>query len=443
MLKRLTPLYVVCALIVLLMMVAVVPALAQSSSLVAFVNTGGQLIVGSADGAYRWILTNPGENLADPVGYAWSPDNSRLFFAVNLGGEVSLRVGTIASQGVLEIGRVPNNNLSGAVWNNNGAGVFVGAGDVIALYDANGGGATPIVSGQGAVRLISPNGDDRPNLQRPRSLSPDGQYLFFQQADGRYAVYGLTSGSFFALPGSNDATARSSGLWSSAAPLVAYWGYQGNAILNVTYAPTGATVTLDSGRTAPITPLAWIPGSTALIYRDATGFARAADLSCLTSSCGVNPLETGVELAPATATDIQTESGFAFYRDGDAIYALSLGCLNAANCLSSASPIGINAAPGTILHIAGGTLAYTSYSADPNNPADRAVNVIDLGCLNGGGCQPVPVASGAVAGLVSPDGTAVVIEGATGINAFNLVTFNPAWLSDYSGGQLLLDAQWR
>lgn len=439
---RLTTLYAFSALFVLLILAAV-PVYAQGNSLVAFVNTGGQLIVGSADGSYRWIMTNPGEQLAEPVGFAWSPDASRLFFAVNAGGEASLRVGTIATQSLIEIGRVPASNLSGGVWRRDGGGVFVGYADTIALFDANGGGATPVITGQGAVRLISLYGDDRPNLQRPSSLSADGQYLLFQQADGRYAIYGLTTGSLFALPGTNDAAARSSGLWSSAAPLVATWGYQGSAILNVTYAPTGATVTLDSGRSAPITPLAWIPGSTALIYRDATGFARVTDLACLASSCAGNPLQTGVELAPATATDIQTESGFAFYRDGDGIYAVSLSCLNAGNCLSSASLLGINAAPGTVLHISGGTLAYTSYTADPNNPADRAVNVIDLACLGSGGCQPIPVVSGAVAGLVSPDGMAVVIEGAAGLNAFNLVTFNPAWLSDYSGGQLLLDAQWR
>lgn len=419
-----------------------------ASSKAAFLNASGQLIVSSGDGSYRWIVTNPGEALADPIGFSWAPGGSRLFFALNQGGEVSLRSADINSQSVAEIGRLPNNALSGGQWTPDGGGVLVAAGDRIVLAQANGAGLIDVLTGQGAVRLITPYADDRPNLPRARSLSPDGRYLFYQGGDGRYTVRALDGSTSFALPAGNDAGAPQVGLWSDAAPLVAHWGYEGNSVIVVTHAPSGQSVTLDSGRAAPVNPLAWRPGTTQLIYRDATGFIRAADLGCLASGCGANPLANGVELAPASAADVQTDGTWVYFRDGDVIRAVNLGCVGAGNCAASAVTLGANAAPQTMLHVAARTLAYTAYAQDPNNLNDREVRIVNLNCLNDpASCAAQTFLGGAVAGLLSPDGGALIVEQAgSGMNILNLGTLASTYLSDLPGGSpgspLLMAARW-
>ena len=64
----------VALLVVLCFFAFTLPALAQSAPLVALVNSGGQLIVSSGDGSFRWIVTNPGETLVGD--FVWS--NQRL-----------------------------------------------------------------------------------------------------------------------------------------------------------------------------------------------------------------------------------------------------------------------------------------------------------------------------------------------------------------------------
>ena len=424
-------------LVAIFLLITVLPLLAQNGGLVAFVNGSGQLVVSSGDGAYRWIVTNPGEFLVDPVGYNWSPGGDRLFFAVNLGGEASLRVGDVNSQSAVEIGRVPNSNLSGGTWVGNG--VVVGTADGISYYDSSSGSVSGLITGQGSVSVISPFGNDHPNLPQPSSVSPSGDYLFYQQGDGRYAVAALNGSTAFPLPGANEANARLTGLWSDGSGLVAYWGFEGNSVLSVTDAGSGSTITLDSGRATPITPLAWRENSNQLLYRDGAGMVRAADVSCLFSGCGANPLESGIEVMPASASDVQTEGDWAFYRDGDGVFAVWLGCVDSGACLGSAVTLG-STAPGTFIHADGGILAYTGYSADPNNPNDRDVRVVALNCLSSGACSSQSVLGGAVAGLVSPDGSSVVVEQVgVGLNVLNLSSLSTTYLSD--GGELVT-ARW-
>src|SRR5215470_6015853 len=93
----------------------IAPVSAQGSANAAFINSSGQLIVSSGDGSYRWIVTNPGESLASPLGFTWSPDGRRLFFAVN-NGAVSLRIGDLASQSVAEIGQASGSAITGGQW---------------------------------------------------------------------------------------------------------------------------------------------------------------------------------------------------------------------------------------------------------------------------------------------------------------------------------------
>jgi hypothetical protein len=409
---------------------------AQGTSLLAFVNNSGQLVVASADGSSRWIVTNPGETLANPLGFSWSPDGRQLFFAVNQGGETSLRVGDVGSQSAFEIGRI-SGAVSGGEWSPDGNGVLIAVNDTISLVDLNGNTST-VAGGTGAsVSIPSPFTTDRPNLAQARALSSDGNYVFYWQ-NGGYVVQSI-GGSPVTLPGSNDANARQSGLWSDVAPLVAYWGFDGTAVLSVTDAASGQTVTLNSGRSAPITPVGWRPGTTQLVYRDASSFARVADLSCLSGGCGSNPLESGAELLPASASEIQVTRDWVYFIDGEQIQAVNLGCVNNGNCAGSIVPVGGNVAPQTGLHAAGNTLAYTAYNQDPYNPADRTAMLVNLSCLSGGGCQPFPLVGGGTAGLVSPDGQSFIVER----NGLFTARASDGALTELSGaGAALNSARW-
>lgn len=424
-------------LVAVLVLFAVLPAEAQDSARVAarvaFVNGSGQLVVSSSDGSFRWIITNPGELLVDPVGYTWSADGNRVFFAVDLGAEVSLRVADIAAQSISELGKVPNNGLSGGQWI--GSGVVIANGDRMSYIDTDNGAVTDLISGQGNIGLLSPYANGDPNLAPTSSVSPAGDYVFYQQGDGRYAVASLSSGTAFPLPGVNEPNARLNGLWSDITSLVAYWGFEGNSILSVTDAANGTTVTLDSGRTTPINPIAWREGTSQLLYRDGAGVVRLADVSCLFSGCTSNPLESGVEVLPASAMDVLVDGDWVFYREGDAVFALSLGCADSGTCAGSAAQLGGGPAPGTMIHAAGGTLAYTA-----GDSYSREVRIVPLDCLSSGGCSPQTALTGAAAGLVSPDGASVVVDQTgVGLNVLNLSSGTTTYLSD---GGALATARW-
>jgi hypothetical protein len=420
-----------CVLLLLIVIGVAFPASAQGAPLVAFLNSAGQLVVSSGDGGYRWIVTNPGEQLVEPFGYSWSPSGDQLAFAVNVGGAVSLRIASMASQRVVEIAQA-SAGVMGGDWAGNS--LLVSADWQISLIDTNSGAQTALGSGG----VSSGYRSARPNLPSGVSLS-DG-YLLYQQGDGRYAVAALNGGFSQPLNVTNDFDAPQSGLWSSAAPLVAYWGYNGSSILAVTNASTGATVQLDSGRSAPIPPLAW--AGTRLIYRGADGLVRLADLACLNNNtCAGDELSRGVELLPATADEVQTDGTWIYFLNGDTVEVVNLNCVGAGDCLNAAQTLGGNAAPRTRVQAMGGTLVYTAYTSDPNNPNDREVRGVDLGCLNGGGCNPVTVMGSAVAGLLSPNGRYVIIEQmGSGLSSLDLATGNTAYLSD--AGAPLLKARW-
>ncbi len=410
---------------------------AQSGAYVAFLNSSGQLIVSSGDGGMRWIVTNPGETLAMPVGFSWSPDGRRLFFAVSAGSEASLRVGDIASQSVNEFGRA-GGELSGGDWTPDGRSVLLGVNNQALAYPVDGGGPSALVNGAGVITLHSPfdGANSQPNLARSNSLSPNGQYLFYLDG-GRNTL--LSSGGATPLPGTNDSSGRQSGLWSDVGPMVAYWGYENTSLLAVTNAANGQTITLDSGRSMPISPVAWRPGSAQLIYRDASTSIRIADVSCLNSGCGDNPLQRGEELLPATATEIQVTSNRVYFIDNGTVQVVDLGCVGSGGCVGSAAAIGANAAPQTWLAVGGNTLSYTAFNQDAYNSADREVRVAALDCLPG--CAPQPAVTGSVGGLVAPNGGFVVVEDG-GLNVVRLFDKQITSLSDRSGTSLLASARW-
>jgi hypothetical protein len=418
-----------CLLLAVLLLALIVPVWAQSGSLVAFVNNSGQLVVASMDGNTRWIVTNPGETLHPALGYSWSPDGRQLFFAVQQGdGSVSLRVGDVASQSAADIGQA-SGNLSGGDWAGNS--VLVADGAQIGGYGS--GGAAGLV--QGSAALVSSFADRQPNLAVPANVS--SQTLFYWQ-DGGYVLN--VSGNPIALPGSQpDPRTRNSGLWSADGSLVAYSAYGDDGNTAVYVANTaGQTLTLSSGRTTPVFPEGWIANNPWLMYRDGAGQVRAADVGCLRSGCGDNPLANGAVLAPASATEVQAEGNAVFFRDGNSIRAVPLSCINDNSCLNSAVSIGEQAAPETILDVNGGTVVYTAYTQDAFNAADREIRVGSAGCLD---CALATVIPGATAGLVSPDGRYVVADIlGDGLYAVNLSDLTRVYLS--GAGADVLKARW-
>ena len=267
------------------------------------------------------------------------------------------------------------------------------------------------------------------------SVSPDGKFLFYQAQDGSYGLQSADGSGAIPLALTNDRGARYSGLWSGSQ--VTYWGYAGNSTLAVTDAASQQSVTLDSGRSAPITPLAWRPRSAQLIFRDTTGSIRLADLACLASGCNGNPLDNAPVLAVAD-TDIATDGNLLYYRADGNINAVNLDC--GANCNGVA--IAGNAAPQTAISVANGKLVYTAYQQNPNDPSDREVRTLNLGCVsNPSSCAAQTVLSGASAGAISADGRFAVVQSSSGLSSLDLSSGATAYLSD--NGASLTDAHWQ
>lgn len=385
-------------LFIFLSLMLLLPAQAQRAPLsLAYVNSSGQLVVTSADGQARWIVTNPGETLHPVLGFNWAPDGARFFFAV---GE-SLRVGDVAAQGISELGRL-GGQLSGGEWDASGRIVLAAAGD------ASNPGAGVVLLPSSVV--ASPYMDERPNTPSVRASSYDGSAVFAWQSGGY--VLRLSDGSLQSLPGRNDANARSSGFWSQAGPLVAYWGYDENGAATIYVAhPQGARYSLSGGST-PVMPMTWIPGTGWLLYRDATGQIRGADLTCALSSCSANPLESGLYFLPASASELQFWGEWAIYRNGEEVRALNIGCLDANRCENNNVLLGAQAAPRTMVATAFNTLIYTAHTGDPMNPNAREIRSLNLDCLltSPGDCAPRMLLPNAVSGLLSPDGLYAVVD---------------------------------
>jgi hypothetical protein len=148
----------------ILSLVLVGGAAAQNRAWVAFVNASGQLIVSSADGGYRWIVTNPGEYLVEPIGFTWSPNGAQLFFAVSTGGGANARIADVGSQTVLDLGVIGASSLSGGAWTADGQGVLAADSASGTLHYGGTNGTAVVFSGQNGVSLFSTYADTRPYL---------------------------------------------------------------------------------------------------------------------------------------------------------------------------------------------------------------------------------------------------------------------------------------
>ena len=404
---------------------------AQGQPLVAFTNAAGQLVVTSAGSGYRWVLTNPGEILSPALGFNWAHNGDRLFFAVDQGGEVSLRAAEVSSQNAVEIGRLPNANLSGGEWTPDNSGVLVSSGDRLTWYPVAGT-ATDILAGQSGLAMRTPALDSRTGW---RALSPDARTLIYRDAYGASVALPLTGGGPVTLAAGVDPSAAG-GLWADDGGLVALAG--GNQI--VAYSPSSGALAQAAGASAmPPAPLIWLPGSSALLYQDGAGSVRAADLACLRSG-PCDPFAAALPVLPASARGLRVVNSSLVYLDGEAINSVPLSCLSTGGC----APVLVAsaAAPGTGLDVQGPLLAYTAYTANPNDPADREARVLDVNCLSAGGCAPRTIAGAAQSGALSPGGQALVLFSPAGLTLADLASGAQSPLSDPAAGQSTRSARW-
>ena len=386
-------------LIGLLLLVWIPLSTAQSNALLAFLNGSGQLVVSSGDGATRWIVTNPGQKIDQSAGFAWTTDGN-LVFALS------------------------------------GTGIFVG--------DPNTGQISPADTSDIATLSHLRGLSNRPNIPQPQGVSADGQFAFVW-SQGQYGVVSLNNNASNVLPIAGDLDARGSGIWADNAPIVAYWGFSGSSALSVFHPPSGNAITIDSGSTVPIPPIAWRTNSTQLVFRTATGDIMIADVGCVVNGCSGNPLESGIAIAPSSANHVQVTANHIYYVDGEQVVGVDLNCVNNNTCLDSRFLIGQNVAPLSMMHVGGNRLVYTSYSRDPNNPTDRSVQLVDLTCVPN--CSPQSIINGAMAGLLSPSGDYLMVDViGQGLNIVDFATGGAVFLTDTVGGQLgvgLNTARWQ
>jgi hypothetical protein len=370
----------------------------------AYVNSGGQLVIASADGAARWVVTNPNEALVNSAALAWSPNGQQLFFAVNTGSGVSARAANIRSQSVTELGIV-NGNVSGGEWaSNNNEVIFNNSGGIVS---ATNGSANVLVAGG--------------QLTSGQALSQDGRFLFYHNGNG-YSLAAANGSNAATLPGRNDATAAGVGLWTDSGAVVAYWTYtnNGTAALNVTNAANGQTLTIDSGTSVPITPLAWLPNSQTLLYRSAAGVI-AVDASCVRNGCNDNPAQTAV--LPVTAANVTvTTSGVMIFTGNGAVFGVDVQCVRNGNCANNAVSAGSTASNARVV-AAGRIAAFTG--------ANGTVNALNLNCVSSGECSPTALGISGNVLSIAPNGGHVIVSSGATMNVIDLS--NPAAVVALSG----------
>jgi hypothetical protein len=391
----------ILVLLIAVLLALAVPGSAQSAELLAYTNSGGQLVITRPGTDFRWIVTNPGESLLPNVNLAWS-DDGKLLFGVGAGGGYSLRVADTVAETVGEL-IAGSGALAGGAWTNTGD-VLVGTGQ----------GVVQLTPGADAVLRV-PGGA----VVDGASVSPDGGFVMLADANGSYLIGPAAAGaSLAALPGQNRTPYPAGiGVWSTDAPLVAYWtaGSSGTTVLGIANAASGAVLEVDSGSSVPVTPLTWIPGTGTLIYLSATGVS-AVDASCLASGgCSGTPAST--TLLPVNAQDVAASANGSIVFTLDGVrYAAPANCVAAGNCTNAALAVGQVAAR-TPAYTAGNVTAFTG-------AADGTAQLVDIICAfegAGGQCPPVPAVTGQVVGA-SPDGTPVLVVAGNNLVALSDTT---------------------
>lgn len=378
---------------------------------VAFVSPAGQLVIASANGTARWIVTNPGEQLHPAFVPAWSPDGTTLFYALVTGNEAELRLANPATQGIQTIGYTAS-VASGGDWTVSGQLLIAGSARELAS----------IILHLPQARLAQPGAGDR---DRARNASPHEDVILYL-SEGQYQL--LAGGSARTLPLRNeDAQARNSGLWHPTASLVALWGSSPSQVNALLVADTRQDVVLNlDGRSTPLIPLGWLPGP-ALLFRNPASDIALADLSCW-PACPADRLAQATVILPASASDAHPYQNGLLFRQNDSLYYADLACAARGDCAQTATLLAANLAPRTRLARAGDELFFTTFATDAFNPQDREARLLTLTCLPA--CQSRLLMAGAVAGGLSPDGAyALVDQAGVGVQLVSLADRATLFLS--------------
>lgn len=399
------PSFITIIFLVVVALLATIPIQAQQTPLLAYVNAGGQLVISGTDANFRWIVTNPGEPIVANTNLVWSPDGSRLFYAVQGTDSVSLRVASPGNQTSTELTAI-GGAVMGGEWMPNGQGIIIGANNGLNLIAIN----------NGDVTLIAPNA----RLTSGQTISPDGRSLFYH-ADGQFTLQSNTSA--VALPGTNNASAAGIGIWSDVEAWVAFWVQtaQGTSALNVTSANSGETLTIDTGSTVPVTPLQWIPDSTILIYRSARGIG-AVDVSCLTAGC--NQIPQTVFFLPVNVGGMAISNNTLIYMLGGSVRVASTDCITNGNCENSASQIEA-ATANSPMKVAGRLAAYTA--------GDGTLHLLDLACVDSGNCTPIATGVTGSINTIAPDGQNLLVTSSGQLQILNLRSASLSPLTQISG----------
>ena len=371
------------------------PAAAQNNAaLLAYENAGGQLVVASADGNFRWIITSPNEQLLPTSNLVWSPNGQQLLHIVRGANGNSLRVAQPQQQAVLEIASI-NGPLSGGAWLSNNT-VIAGTGGGLTVFDTASGNASALFPGA--------------SITSGETVSPDGRFVFYAR-EGQLAV-GSSNGGAENLLGTNTANAPGVGLWAQNAPVVAYWttSANGTTVLGITNAQSGETVAVDTNSAVPVTPQMWLPGTLTLLYRSPVGL-MALDASCIQQGCSQVPTPVTVLTATSAQISAASQGSVLVYAANGDIFAVSANCVSAGTCADTAITVG-NVSGNSRLHTAGTTAAYTG--------ADNVVRTLDARCANSGSCQPLATGLvGTVAGITA-NGSFVIVNSGSQLQAYQV-----------------------
>lgn len=298
---------------------------AQTMNLLAFVNSGGQVVITSADESYRWIVTPPNQALTATPALAWSPDGRWLLYAT----PAQLHLADTATQTILtaDVG----GTISQLQWANQADSFTLTHSERVWLGNVR----------EGIINLLPLANGSLP----VDGLAPQADALMLIQ-NGVFQTLNVNTAQL--IPSAlavNPYLIPNAVYWADRSAWVAYAGVSVNqtSAFAVSHIMTGETWMLDSGTSLPVTPLGWQPRGSLLFYRDISGI-RVADVGCLENGCGGNnPLLSGQPLLPTNVTSLMIGTQNLAYVEGgqvrlcpsltDCSQPLELGALQAGQAL--------------------------------------------------------------------------------------------------------------
>ena len=342
---------------------------------VAYVNSSGQLIIASSDGATRWILTNPGEQVNSAISYDWSPSHQRLLFAVGSGAATEFRIADLGGQSITSLGLIEA--ASGAVWLDDNQVRIVSAGDA----------AVPSGVSLANGRWMADNGRDIV-LRRDRQLVL------------------ATSQQETALPLAGDDTTVVEASWNGSGQHLAVSGLNdGNQpTLLVIDLSSGASWQASSAYGAPVLPLLWL-NDDQLLYRDDSGQVRLFDTACADAGQCASPFDSAPVLLPASADEVTSAGGFLYYSDNTVLKHAPLSCIGTGDCVFQSTSIA-SLLPRTPIDVRGDRLAFTRVADGSGAIASASAVIADASCADL--CVLFDAGLNSVAGPMTDDGSALI-----------------------------------